>query len=173
MGVNGSDNRLREVQRTLPSLFSNLSVVSTLGIKPPGGCHFPAEGYAEFARLLHPMMRHHLYHQPTGPFNPPNLRRASFTSDRKDEVVLEFDQPVRWSDTLASQFHLAGKAGQVKAGSADGARITLKLAGPTPSGTITYLDSANWNPGNLLWGQNGLAALTFCEVPIDPQGARP
>jgi len=173
MGVNGSDNRLREVQRTLPSLFSNLSVVSTLGIKPPGGCHFPAEGYAEFARLLHPMMRHHLYHQPAGPFNPPNLRRASFTSDRKDEVVLEFDQPVRWSDTLASQFHLAGKAGQVKAGSADGARITLKLAGPTPSGTITYLDSANWNPDNLLWGQNGLAALTFCEVPIDLPGARP
>jgi hypothetical protein len=172
MGVDGSDNRLREVQRTLPRLFSNLSVVSTLGIKPPGGCHFPAEGYAEFARMLHPLMRQRLYDGPAGLFEPPNLRRARFTSTRSDEVVLEFDQGVRWSDSLPSQFHLEGESGQVVAGSADGARLTLRLKGPTRSGTVTYLDSAKWSPDNLLWGQNGLAALTFCEVPIDPPESR-
>ena len=43
--------------------------------------------------------------------------------------------------------------------------------GPTKSKTVTYLDSANWNPDNLLYGQNGLAAFTFCDVPIDPSDA--
>jgi hypothetical protein len=171
MGINGSDNRLREVQRTLPKLFSNLNVISTLGIKPPGGCHFPAAGYAEFARFLHPMMQYHLYHRHVGPFNPPNLKRAFFTSAQRDELILEFDYQINWSDALVSQFHLEGEPKQVVAGSANGNRITLKLKGPTKSKTVTYLDSANWNPDNLLYGQHGLAALTFSDVPIDPTDA--
>ncbi len=166
MGINGSDNRLREVQRTLPKLFSNLSVMSTLGIKPPGGCHFPAAGYAEFARFLHPMMQYHLYHRHVGQFNPPNLKRAFFTSAQCDELILEFDYHINWSDTLVSQFHLDGEAKQVVSGSANGSRITLKLKGTTKSKTVTYLDSASWNPDNILYGTNCLAALTFCEVPI-------
>lgn len=169
MGINGSDNRLREVQRTLPELFSNMSVMSTLGIKPPGGCHFPAAGYAEFARLLHPMMQYHLYHRFVDSFNPPNLKRAHFTSDKRDELILEFDYHIKWSDTLVSQFHLDGEPKQVVAGSANGSRITLKLKGPTKSRTVTYLDSVDWSPDNLLYGQNGRAALTFCDVLIETE----
>lgn len=169
MGHHGSDNRLREVQRTLPRLFSNLSVISTLGIKPPGGCHFPAAGYAEFARFLHPMMQYHLYHRHVGPFNPPNLKRAVFASPRRDELILEFDYQINWTDPLVSQFHLDGELHQVVAGSSNGNSITLKLKGPTKSKTVTYLDSENWSPDNLLYGRNGLAALTFCEVPIEEE----
>ena len=173
MGINGSDNRLREVQRTLPRLFSNLSVMSTLGITPPGGCHFPAAGYAEFARFLHPMMQYHLYHRYVDSFNPPNLKRAFFTSAQRDELILEFDYHVNWADSVVSQFHLDGEAKQVVAGAANANRITLRLKGRTKSKTVTYLDSANWNPDNLLYGENGLAALTFCEVPIEPSESAP
>ena len=35
-GSQGSGDRLREVQRTLPRLYSNMGIMSTLGIKPPG-----------------------------------------------------------------------------------------------------------------------------------------
>ncbi len=168
MGIHGSDNRLREVQRTLPKLFSNLSVMSTLGIKPPGGCHFPADGYAEFARLLQPLVQRDLYHRmPGDSITPPNLKRASFTTAQRDELTLEFDQPVLWSDALVSQFHLDGDAKQVVGGSASENQITLKLNGSTPARRITYLDSESWNPNNLLYGRNGIAALTFCEVPIE------
>jgi hypothetical protein len=168
MGINGSDNRLREVQRTLPKLFSNLSVMSTLGIKPPGGCHFPAAGYAEFARLLMPMMNYQLYHHfVDGPITPPNLQRAFFTTEQRDELILEFDYQIVWSDALTSQFHLDGEPKQVASGSANGSRMTLKLKSPSKAKFVTYLDSASWNPDNLLYGQNGLAALTFCEVPIE------
>jgi len=166
MGINGSDNRLREVQRTLPELFSNLSVMSTLGIKPPGGCHFPAAGYAEFARFLHPMMQSQLYDRKVASCSPPNLKRAFFTTAQRNELVLEFDSEIKWSDNLVSQFHLDGEAKQVVSGAATAQRITLTLKGPSKSTNVTYLDSANWNPDNLLYGQNGLAALTFCEVPI-------
>jgi len=31
---------------------------------------------------------------------------------------------------------------------------------------LTYLDSSAWSQSNLLRGENGIAALTFCEVPI-------
>ncbi len=168
MGINGSDNRLREVQRTLPKLFSNLSVMSTLGIKPPGGCHYPAAGYAEFARLLNPMIDYQIYHRfVDGPITPPNLQRAFFTTEQRDELVLEFDSQIVWSDALTSQFHLDGEPKSVASGSTDGTRVTLKLKTPAKAKTVTYLDSANWNPDNLLYGKNGLAALTFCEVTIE------
>jgi hypothetical protein len=36
---------------------------------------------------------------------------------------------------------------------------------------ITYLDSASWDPERLLRGLNGIAALTFCEVPLETQKA--
>ena len=51
-GRQGSAGMLRKKPRTLPELFSNMSVLSTLGVRPPGGCHFPLVGWAEFARLV-------------------------------------------------------------------------------------------------------------------------
>ncbi|MFM7863834.1 MAG: DUF2341 domain-containing protein, partial [Planctomycetaceae bacterium] len=155
----------------LPRLFSNLTVISTLGVKPPGGCHFPAAGYAKFAEYLQPLMQHDLYGAERQPFDSPNLQRAWFAGASRDEVILEFDQPMRWDAKLISEFTLAGQRGQVEAGRLDestgGRRLVLKLKAATQADRITYLDSASWNPENLLYGQNGLAALTFCEVQIE------
>ena len=80
--------------------------------------------------------------------------------------MLEFDQPVRWDNTLIGQFQLDGKKGQVVSGVVSGKSLRLKLAGPSRAGLITYLDSAAWSQDHLLPGENGIAALTFCEVPI-------
>jgi hypothetical protein len=41
------------------------------------------------------------------------------------------------------------------------------LAEPATADRITYLDSKQWNQSRLLRGVNGIAALTFCEVPIE------
>ena len=169
MGINGSDNRLREVQRNLPTAFSKMSVMSTLGIDPPGGCHFPAAGYAEFARLICPLVERDNYGKaPLTSITPPNIKRVSFTSDKQDEIVVEFDQPVKWGNTLATQFYLDGAKGKVASGSVTGNSVTLKLAAPSSAKTINYLDSSSWSQANLLRGENGIAALTFCEVPIQP-----
>jgi len=173
MGINGSDNQLREVQRTLPRYFSNLQVMSTLGIKPPGGCHFPKESYAEFARLICPVIESEQYHKRSSvPVTAPNLLRAFFASDSREELVLEFDQSIAWSDALVSQFYLDGEAKQIESGIGAGCRIVLKLKNSSKATKITYLDSAAWSPDHLLYGENGIAALTFCNVPIEAERVR-
>ena len=169
MGVNGSDNRLREVQRNLPRDFSNLSVMSTLGIDPPGGCHFPAAGYAEFARMIAPLVeRDHYGKKPTGVITPANLRQVFFANDQHNELALEFDQPVRWDNKLVGEFQLDGKKGLIASGEVQGNVLRLRLKERSTAKTITYLDSASWSQQRLLKGENGIAALTFCETPIVP-----
>ena len=38
-----------------------MSVLSTLGIRPGGGCHYLAEGYAAMARQLFPLVNQYNY----------------------------------------------------------------------------------------------------------------
>lgn len=167
-GREGSGDRLREAQRTLPRLFSNMSILSTLGIKPPGGCHFPLEGWGEFARLIQPMIERDLHGvNPDGAISPPDLLRARFTSAARDEVALEFDQPVIWHDALIREFYLDDQPNEVVSGILSGNVIALKLKAPTAAKTITYLWERDWSQDRLILGANGLAALTFCEVEIE------
>jgi hypothetical protein len=171
-GQDGAGDRLREQQRTLPERFSNLSIMSTLGIRPPGGCHYPLEGYNEFARLLQPLMERDLYGvQPAGSITPPNLRRARYAGPARDTLLLEFDQPVLWHDQLAGQFYLDGEAGKVASGGVSGSVLTLKLNEPAGARHVTYLKEAKWSQDTLLLGENGIAALTFCEVPVAEAGS--
>ena len=168
MGIDGSDDRLREVQRNLPSAFSNLSLMSTVGITPPGECHYPAAGYAEFARRILPLVERDVHGvKPSGSITPPNLVRAAYGSSRRDSLVLEFDQPVTWDDSLASEFRLDGATGRVGGGQAVGKTLRLRLAGTSEATKLTYLTGSAWSPKRVLRGTNGIAALTFCEVPIE------
>lgn len=162
----GNGDMLREVQRRLPPLYSNMDIMSTLGITPPGGCHYPLEGWAEFARLIQPLIERDFYGKQVNDFiTPPNLQQASYTSAKQDEIELVFDQPVRWTDSLTDQFYLDGQKGIVVSGAVSGNVVTLKLKEPA-AGTISYLKEMSWNPMKLLKGSNGIAALTFCNVPI-------
>jgi hypothetical protein len=164
-GSIGSGDRLREKQRTLPYLFSNMSILSTLGVKPPGGCHYPLEGWAEFARMVQPIIeRDHYGFKPTKPITAPNLRKATYAT--KDTIALEFDQPVVWADALAGQFYLDGEKDKVASGSVTGNVLTLRLKEASAAQKITYLKETAWSQDTLLNGANGIAALTFCEVPV-------
>jgi hypothetical protein len=158
---------IREIQRTLPRLYSNMGVMSTLGIRPPGGCHFPLAGWSEFARLIQPLIERDSYGRKfAGSITPPNLRRAYYANRTKDSVALEFDQPVLWTDVLADQFYLDGEKGRVASGTLKGNVLTLKLKEPSTAGRITYLKESAWSQEKLLTGTNGVAALTFCDVPV-------
>ena len=78
-GRMGSGDMLREKQRTLPYLFSNMSIMSTLGTRPPGGCHYPLEGWSEFARTIQPLIERDQYGKvPTGPISAANLKRVFY-----------------------------------------------------------------------------------------------
>jgi len=104
----------------------------------------------------------------TASITAPNLKRAYYTSSAKDTIALEFDQPVVWKDSLSSQFYLDGVADKGIVGQAAGSIVTLKLKESSAARTITYLKEMTWSQENLLMGANGIAALTFCNVPIEP-----
>ena len=165
-GNTGAGDMIREIQRSLPRLYSHLSVMSTLGIQPPGGCHFPLVGWAEFARLIQPLIERDNYgRKVTASITPPNLRSARFTRTAKDTIALEFDQPIVWNDPLTGQFYLDGEKDKVASGALSGNVLTLKLKGPSTATKITYLKESAWSQDKLVVGANGIAALTFCDVP--------
>ena len=174
MGGTRHSDKLRDVQRALPRLYSNMSVMSTLGIKPPGPCHYPPAGYAEMARLIGALVERDNYGKVfDAPITPPDVKKAYYTSGKNDEIALEFDQPMAWSDALAGQFYLDGQPGLVASGAAAGNVVTLKLSATDAAKTITYLADKKWDNKNLLYGQNGIAALTFCEVAVSPAKPAP
>ena len=99
----------------------------------------------------------------------PDLLKALYTSVQQDCIRLEFDQPVEWTESLASQFHLDSVAGHIRSGVSSGNILTLKLTSASDAKTVTYLVDKTWDHKTLLYGSNGIAALTFCEVLIEPQ----
>ena len=166
------NDRLRESQRRLPQQFSNMSIMSTLGIRPGGGCHHPPEGYAVMAQLMFPLVNQHNYgvtlQQST---SAPDIREVYYTTAGKDEMALVFDQDVTFELEAAGRFYLDGEDGKVVSGDVSGNILTLKLAAPSAAKTVTYIKGGAWRQESpIVWGINGVAALTFCEVPI---GFRP
>jgi hypothetical protein len=173
MGPKGE--QLREAQRTLPRLFSNLSVMSTIGVleswpSTRGLCHFDASGYTQIAELIAPLVGQYIYGTvPVDTITAPNLQRAYFTSAGKNEIALEFDQVMVWNSAAKVNFYLDGLGGKVTSGSASGNVIKLQLNAASTQSTITYLKDIYWDgaPESVLRGFNTIAALTFADVPIE------
>ena len=170
-GDTSANDMLREVQRTLPSLYSNMRIMTTVGIVPGSSCHYVPAGYARFAGLMSPLLEKDLYGLvPTAPITAPDLKRASFTTTNRNEIALEFGQDMAWNNASKNLFFLDDVAGKVASGSASGKVIKLQLTAASTNGTITYLKGIGWDgvQANLLYGSNGIAAPTFAAVPIAP-----
>ncbi len=168
-GGNRHSDKLRDVQRLLSRLYSNLSVMPTLDFPTGAGCHFNLADYEKMGlSMVRLVERNHYERVFRKPVTAPDLQQAHYATGRNDEMVLEFDQPMAWNPALASLFYLDGQEGLVRSGSASGNRVTLQLASPATAKTITYLVDKKWDHKNLLYGENGIAALTFCEAPVSP-----
>ena len=166
------NDQLREVQRTLPRLYSNMKIMSTLGIIPGSGCHYEPAGYQVFSDLIGPLVEQDVHGvKPTEKLTAPNLQQAYFTTAAKNEIALVFDQKVVWNPVASSLFFLTDSSGAasgtVASGSDDGDTIKLQLSGTSTAATITYVKGeVPWNQANLIFGHNHIAALTFADVPI-------
>jgi len=58
----------------------------------------------------------------------PNLRRAYFSSAARNEITIEFDQPMVWKNECKAWIQLDGVAAPILAGKAAGNAITLELS---------------------------------------------
>jgi hypothetical protein len=54
----------------------------------------------------------------------------------------------------------------VASGSVSGNVVTLKLKAPSTAKKIAYINENNWSQNKLIFGANGIAALTFADVEI-------
>ena len=171
-GDTSRNDQLREVQRTLPYLYSNMRSMSTLGIVPGSGCHYVLEGYQKFSDLISPLVEQDFYGlSPSAVFGAPNLKKAYFTTTARTEITLEFDQNIGL-DAAAGRYYLDGLAGMVSTVSHSGKVVKLSLTSASSAKAITYLKGIGWDgiQANLLYGSNGIAALTFADVPIAALG---
>ena len=164
------NDRLRERQRQLPEQFSNMSVMSTLGIRPGGGCHHPPEGYVVMASRLFPLVNQYNYgEKPEKSITAPMIESVYFTDNNQDEITLTFDQDVKWEDEVAWRFYLDGSLAEAIAIEGSGKVISVKLAASSTAKTMTYIKGGKWKQEEaIIRGSNTIAALTFCEVPIQP-----
>jgi len=168
-GGTPASDRLRDIQRTLPRDFARMSVMSTLGIRPEGGCHYPAAGYAEMARLIAPLVDRSCYGTTFAePVTAPDLLAARYAGERRAEIILEFDQPIVWDDATVSELSLDGRPGLITAGRVTGSTLRLTVAPGCRAATITYLVDRRWHPDRVVRGTNGIAALSFQAVAIAP-----
>jgi hypothetical protein len=175
MGGTPAGDMLLEVQRTLPNLFSNMRIMSTLGIisksSGRGLCHFDEDGYAQIAELMQPVVEQDNYGGDRSKIlTAPNLRTARFTNAARTEIALEFDQPMRWKDECKAWIELDGKPAPVSTGKADGNTISIQLSASSEAKTIAYISGKSWDgmADRLLYGINGIAALAFSSVPLQP-----
>jgi len=153
-------------------LYSNMKMMSTHGIDPGASCHYSELGYRKFSDLIGPLVEQDVYGiMPTAKLTAPNLQQAWFTTAAKNEIALVFDQNIAWNPGAPTMLFLADSAGAtsgtVSSGNATGNTIKLQVSGATSAATITYLKGlVSWLQPNILYGTNGIAALTFAAVPI-------
>jgi len=69
---------------------------------------------------------------------------------------------------MKKEIYLDAFKAPVSAGSVSGNVIALKLSAPSDAKVIGYISGRDWDgkPTNLIYGANGIAALTFCDVPL-------
>jgi hypothetical protein len=174
MGGTDAGDMLLEAQRSLPFLYSNMRIMSTLGIisgsSGRGLCHFDKEGYEQIAQLIVPVVEQDHYGlAKTHVLTAPNLKRAGFTGSGGKEITLEFDQPMQWTNECKAWIELDGKPAPISAAMVKGNLITLQLSEPSTSKIIGYVSGKSWDgrPDKLLYGTNLIAALAFAGVPLE------
>ena len=170
-GDTSRNDLLREVQRTLPYLYSNMRIMTTVGIVPGSSCHYVPTGYQKFCDLISPFVQQDNYGLvPAGVITAPDVKRAYFTTAAHNEIALEYGQNMLWSNLSKGLFYLDGVGSLVASGSVSGKVVKLQLTATSAAQKITYLVGSSWDgvQANIVYGTNNIAALTFADVPIGP-----
>jgi len=169
-GTSGTftSDMLRDEQRTLPHLYSGMSIMSTLAFQSGKECHFNVADYNRMGLAMAPLVARDNYgFKPPMAVSAPNLQEVYFTGNKHDEIALVYDQPMAWNNAATTNFCLDRVVGKVTSGSVNGNVINLKVTGAETSKTIAYVVDQYWHDNtNLVYGANGIAALSFYGVPI-------
>lgn len=180
---------LRNFQRTLANTYPLIQAITPLGATDFYGYYYATTGYLEIASETFRWVENDFYTtNKVSIVGNPNLKRAFFTSAKKDEIALVFDdnQTLKWPNevsydgvslTLKDFFYLGQSSEQFLSGRAEGNRVYLKRANTGQANTITYLppyfaynnfpkDPRTIFNGPFLSNITGQKAFSFHEVAI-------
>ncbi|OQX06754.1 MAG: hypothetical protein BWK80_50345, partial [Desulfobacteraceae bacterium IS3] len=184
---------IREVQRTLPSRYSNVEVMSTVGINEYDGCHYTTAGYKKMTEGVFRQVAKDFYGQSyDSEVKPPDIIKAYYTNAANTEIALVFNQEVVWDDNpkdgvyfLKDNILLDGNSGCFSSGYSSGKVVKLTLNGSCTGSKISYVptnyyvDKTNccesstngckvnaFYNGPWIMGKNGVGALAFYEFPV-------
>jgi len=187
-GTCGGDqqHRLREIQRQFKQTYSDVEVMSTVGLVGHDGCHYNDDGYLEMAQWLFRLLARDFYNsQDTLNIDAPDIRAVYYQDAGHNAIRIDYDVPVTWPDdtlsaSMENYFYLDDAFGNVQRGytTNDGYSVILELKQPSQATLLTYLPNATYNhlptkayEGPWIRGLRGVGALSFYHVPIgEPSG---
>ena len=185
---------IRDFLRRTKYLYAKSDHFSTMGLPYYDGVHFDIKGYQELGKRLFNYIGPGLNKStPIDNAACPDIRKAFYTSDKKDEITLVFDegQKLVWPrDTLVEDlnnvffkkslrevFYFEGNEDEsqpavVKEGSVTGNRVKLVLQGSITAKKLNYLPAYKGEKvriynGPFLTNIKGLGAFSFQNVDIN------
>ncbi len=170
-------SELREIQRKFAETYSDVEVMSTVGLPGHDGCHYTKIGYSKMGERIFPLVARSFYDSNFGKnADAPNISDAYFTKSKR-EICIEFDSEIKLDDSisefkLSDQFFPNGETDKIESIRPDGNKLFLTLKDKMDANTITYLPghfylntTKNYN-GPWVWGANDVAALSFDNFPV-------
>ncbi|MBL8025516.1 MAG: hypothetical protein JNL74_03850 [Fibrobacteres bacterium] len=185
-GLRGAE--IREIQRTFPGSRTDIHVMSTNGLTGHSYqndfCHYEGTGYRQMASWIRALLERDFYGSAdTLAIEPPDVVSAYHTSLLRNQIAVEFTQPVNWNGALTTRnwFHSIKSAFQVDSSSANvksvswdsvNSRILVNLTKSLSATRISYLPELYYPDTNITYegpwlvNSRGVGALAFLQFPV-------
>jgi hypothetical protein len=174
---------IRELQRNIPHLYDDVSIISTNGIPGHDGCHYSIEGYQDLGDKVYRFLDVDLY---SGEYDiditSPDIIKAFISNSDSSEVTLVFNQPVVWNETaeiggnpyfLLDFFYIDDVSYYSENYTVKNNTVVIKINRSVSAKTVSYLpndyypETTDYFEGPWLMGDNGLGVLGFYNFPIE------
>jgi len=174
-----SNNLLREIQRQIAERYSDVEIMSTVGIPGHNGLHYNFEGYSTMGFYLYRLIARDFYGSTdTLYITPPKIKAVYYSDVTPPTLKLIFDQPIIWpNDTLNASmkdnFFLVGdNVTKIDSGFTSQDTVFLRLSATTTATGISYIPNKFYHgtsdiyEGPWLRNPRSVGALTFLNYPI-------
>ncbi len=183
-GTYGSE--MREVQRKLQDTYSDVEVMSHVGIPIRyDSCHYTPEGYELLYTRYYNLVARDFYSVQKDLINPPNVQKVFFVNKSSNTIAVKFNQKIalpkaEWGRELKDYFYNESNAqiplSKVELYAHDSSTIVLYGASSISASKLTYGPDAYVRQaagskdtlyvGPWLKNSAGIAALTFDKLAI-------
>lgn len=178
--------QIREVTRQLPSTYSDVTLMSTVGLNNFDGCHFLSTGYNQLGTHLYFLVQRDVYGQ-SQPANidPATPLSATFVDASNSLLAVKMSGPVIWPSLfnghdLKNYFYTNVAGVNIVNGWTSNDTVFLQLSAPAFINGLTYLPGVYYNgtstiyQGPWLLNTRGIGALSFAGFPVSsPVGILP